>query len=405
MLEPLVSAAAALRAQLANFEPALLSGQDCARVAEELAATEKACAGARVLAAARAVGCKAHEARGFRDGAEWVARQGGASVGQARQALEAAAGLEACPATRAALLAGELSWAEASEVTKAQAHQPGTEEALLEAARQSGLSGVRQKAAEQRLAGTPVDELHRQQHRARYFRHWQDHLGMVCFAGALAPEVGVAFVQRVERAAQALRRQADGTGAEREPFAAYAADALVAMSSGGGPRPSGRAELVVVCDINAWRRGHGHPGEVCHVIGGGPVPVAVARELSQDAFLKAVLHDGVAVHTVKHFGRHIPAELRTALDIGCPPEFTGAQCADCGRRYGLEVDHVDPLANGGPTALSNLQARCWPDHRAKTRRDRAAGLLGPGPPVARAGTVAHQGGPSPQATGAGDRGS
>jgi hypothetical protein len=82
--------------------------------------------------------------------------------------------------------------------------------------------------------------------------------------------------------------------------------------------------------------------------------------------LKAVLHDGVAIHTVKHLGRHFPAELRTALDLGPVPAFTGAQCADCGSRFGLEYDHVNPVANKGETSYENVETRCWEDHKAKT---------------------------------------
>ena len=103
----------------------------------------------------------------------------------------------------------------------------------------------------------------------------------------------------------------------------------------------------------------------------------VARELAKDAFLKVVLHDGMNIHTVVHFGRRRPAELNTALELGAPPDFDGVTCAEvgCDRRYGLEWDHVDPVANDGPTSAENLQPRCWPDHRDKTARDRAAGLL------------------------------
>ena len=132
-----------------------------------------------------------------------------------------------------------------------------------------------------------------------------------------------------------------------------------------------------MCDRRAWARGHAHEGEACHVVGGGPIPVSLAKELSQDAFVKAVMHDGVRIDTVVHFGRRIRAELRTALELGSPPGFEGAVCADgCGRRYGLEWDHVDPVAHGGPTSLANLRPRCWPHHRDKTERDRRAGLLG-----------------------------
>jgi len=112
-------------------------------------------------------------------------------------------------------------------------------------------------------------------------------------------------------------------------------------------------------------------------MGGGPVPVSVVREaLEHDAFLKAVIHDGVRIDTVVHYGRHIKAELRTALELGKPPDLDGVTCADgCGRRYNLEWDHVDPVANNGPTSFDNLEPRCWAHHQDKTERDRLAGLL------------------------------
>jgi hypothetical protein len=90
-----------------------------------------------------------------------------------------------------------------------------------------------------------------------------------------------------------------------------------------------------------------------------------------------VLHDGVNVHTIKHFGRHRPAELQTALDLGAAPGFEGATCSKegCDRRYHLQWDHTDPVANGGPTSYANQKPLCWLDHDEKTERDRAAGLL------------------------------
>ena len=117
------------------------------------------------------------------------------------------------------------------------------------------------------------------------------------------------------------------------------------------------------------------------------MPVEVARRTGSDAFVKAVVHDGVRIESVAHFGRHIPAELRTALELGPAPDFDGVTCVEenCGRRHGLEWDHVDPVANGGATSYENIKPRCWPHHRAKTDRDRAAGLLGwwAGPPPGR----------------------
>jgi hypothetical protein len=151
------------------------------------------------------------------------------------------------------------------------------------------------------------------------------------------------------------------------------------MISGSGGRKGVAADVVIVCDLNAYRRGRAGPGEPCHIVGGGPIPVALARDLARDAFLKAVLHDGVNIHTVAHFGRHRPAALQTALDMGPAPGFVGVTCIDCNRRYHLQWDHVDPKANGGPTSLGNLKPRCPPCHANKTEQDRRAGLLR-GPP-------------------------
>jgi hypothetical protein len=140
---------------------------------------------------------------------------------------------------------------------------------------------------------------------------------------------------------------------------------------------------VIVADVRALARGRPEAGEPCQVVGGGPVPVSVVRSALEDAFVKLVTHDGVRIREVVHVGRKLPAVLRTALELGAPPRFDGVACVEegCGRRLGLEWDHVDPVANGGVTSVDNVEPRCRPCHRAKTERDRAAGLLGAkGPP-------------------------
>jgi hypothetical protein len=369
-------AARALRDALVGFEPELLSGSDCASLAEELATTEKACAAARARAAARAADCGAHRARGFRDAHEWAARMAGSSAPEAKAALETAAALERCPETKEALIRGELSLGQAREITRTEATRPGSEAELVEAAKRESHHSFRERARKRRLEPVDPEDLHRRQQAAQEFRHWRDDLGLVRFCGGLVPEVGIPFINRLDAETDRLARQArkEGRQVSREVLAA---EAFASIVEGGGKGKARSADLVVVCDLGAFRRGHAHPGEPCHVVGGGPIPVSVAREIGTDAFVKAVLHDGVCIETVVHHGRHIPAELRTALELGSPPDFEGVSCSEigCERRYRLEWDHVDPRANRGPTSYDNLQARCWPHHREKTERDRAAGLL------------------------------
>ncbi|MBV8304342.1 MAG: DUF222 domain-containing protein, partial [Acidimicrobiia bacterium] len=365
-----------LREELAAFEPALFSGTECAFLVTVFAAAEKACAGAKARAAARAVATGAHRDMGFADPEDWLARASGSSSHQARTDLKTAERLEDCPATKAAVVDGQLSMAEAEEITRTEAECPGSEPELIDTAKTEGLGGVKDKARKKRQAAADPDELRSKQEKARALRHWIDELGMVQIRGGLLPEVGLPFCNRLDAETDRLRRQAKQEGRD-EPRGAHAHDAFAAMVAGEGKPKAKGAELVIVCDLRAYRRGHAHDGEPCHFGGGGPLPVDLVRDLSADAFLKVVLHDGVDIATVCHLGRHIPAELRTALELGAPPDFDGVTCSvqGCNRRHGLEWDHTDPVANGGPTSYTNLSPKCWPHHREKTVQDRRAGLL------------------------------
>ena len=357
-----------VRTAAAAFEADRWSAGDCARLSEELARAAKACTAAAARAAARAVACN-------RGDLEWVARTIGATPSEARESLATTAALEECPSTAEAVAHGAVSLSQARQIARAEAAVPGSEGPLLEVATTRGMSGLREEARRVVLGSVDRDELHRRQQAARSLRHWVDDDGMVAGRFRLPPAVGVPFVNRLDRAADRLRRAARKRG-EVEPREAHAADALLELDA-GKVRSGRRPDVVFVCDLRAALRGHTHGDEVCHVIGGGPVPVSVVREAAVDALLKVVLRDGTKLDTIVHFGRHIPAELRTALELGDPERLAGAVCCEegCDRRYGLEWDHDDPVANDGVTSYENLKARCWPDHRAKTERDRQAGLL------------------------------
>ena len=374
MPESLLVASRALRDELVGFEPEVFSGADCATVAEELARTEKACAAARVHAAARAAACGAH--RGFGDANDWLGRISGSTAGQAKASLATAEALEDCPETNKAVTAGELSLAQGAEIAKTEAVCPGTESELVGLAKGSTLGVLRDKARSRRLEAMDVEELHARQQGARELRHWSDDLGMVRGAFALPPVVGVPIVGRLEAETDRIRRLARRQGSD-EPRAAHAADALVKMLAGTGTGKTDRADMTVVWDRSADAVANSDDGEgAAHIVGGGPITIAEARRAAERSFVKAVIHDGTRIETVMHVGRYLPAELRTALGLGDPPGFEGFVCIDCGKRHGIQRDHVDPIANGGLTSYANLAGRCWDCHEKKTEADRRAGLLG-----------------------------
>ena len=363
-------AAEDFRRLLAGFEPDELTPSGCADVAEALAKTEMACAAARARAAARAARAGEHRRRGFADVQDWLSSRTGSTMGKARAEMETAREAEKHPAIADALRQGEVSLSQAEEVVRVEREVPGSAEALLEVARRSGLGQLREEARKVTLGSLAPEDLERRQHQARHFRHWRDALGMVCFSGALHPDVGVGIANRIDAEAARLRREVGPEG-KSEPFEAHAADALVKLLQGQG-EGSGRTEVVIVVDLSAYRRGHAHPGELSHIVGGGPVPVRSVKEVMKDAFVKAVVHEGVKVLRVKHFGRHMKAEIRTALELGQPPGFEGAKCSlpGCDRRYGLEWDHVRPFSRHGPTSYDNMQPLCKPHHWEKTQRDK-----------------------------------
>jgi hypothetical protein len=375
-------------AVLGGLDPALYSGTDCAEVVELLARAEKRCAGVRILFAARAAESDAHKTRGYSNPCTWLAQTSGISAGEAKAALETANKLSGCLGTREALLAGELSLAQAGEIAKTEAAVPGSEDDMLNQAANASLSGLRDEGRRRRLTARDPDdaeEAHRKRRQEREERHWQDDEGMTRLAAAWPAEVGVPVTNRLDAEVDALLRQARRDGVEPETIERLRADALASLIlGGGGSGRLGRPEVVLVCDIAAFQRGYAEPGEISQVIGGGPVPVSVVREMAASAFIKAVLHNGKAIEHVAHFrSRYRSAELRTALGLGDPPLFLGVACVDCGRRYGIQFDHVDPFVHGGPTSYENLDPRCVTCHMEKTARDRAAGLLTPPPPSER----------------------
>ena len=138
-----------------------------------------------------------------------------------------------CIARSAALASGELSIQQAHEITRTERERPGSERELLDVARNSGLRTLKEHARKRRHQAIGVDKVHRRQIAARCFRHWTNDLGNIAFSGELPPETGVPFVNRLEAESVRVRSKAKKRGGVLEGRAAYAAEALVSMMSGG----------------------------------------------------------------------------------------------------------------------------------------------------------------------------
>jgi hypothetical protein len=362
----LLEIADAFVAALADFEPRLFTPDQCMTLVEALARVEKSSGAARSRAAARAAACGAPRQKGFARPADWLARSAGCSTAQAEREIDTARKLDELPLAREAVNKGELSMEQASEIVATVEHCPDAEREMVEAARKESLRTLKEKGRQKRARAIGADELHARQRAVRFHRHWRDEMGMVRYSGAMTPDVGIPFINRLEAETDREWRAAnrEGRTASHEQLAA---DAFARTVSGEGKGHATRADVVYVCDITAG---------TAHIVGGGPVPLATVDAVARDAFIKAVLHDGEKIDTIVHYGRRqTPAVVRTAIELGEVPHFDGISCVDCGQPFLLQLDHDDPVANGGPTSARNLKPRCFRCHVEKTERDRLAGLL------------------------------
>ena len=170
MEQSLVQLVEGLHAALVSFQPEVHSGEDCATLVEKLAAVEKVSAAVRVRAATRAGACGAHRERGFADVSDWMARATGSTAGSVKAALDTAAALESQPEAKAALEAGELSFAQARELVKTEAAVPGSTAGLLDIAKGQSLRTLKEQARDRRLRAIDPEELHALQHAAMHHR-------------------------------------------------------------------------------------------------------------------------------------------------------------------------------------------------------------------------------------------
>jgi hypothetical protein len=410
--------ASELRSALADFEPERLSGPDAARMLEVFSEIEKLASGGKILSARRVESSNVWRRTGHRSAAAHLAEATGTGMGPAITALETARRLGSLPATDEAMRNGRLSATQVNEIAGAAILQPGSEQALVDAAKSQPLSMLKLRCRRVRATGQDQSATYDAIRRGRYLRNWTDNDGAVRFDARLTPDAGARLIAAVKVESERLACEARRVG-HHEPRRAMAIDALVRLAcrtaaageaptrsvgatgrggaggpkgdSGGrrGPGVSGarggarargragasprlgatgshdswpRTMVHVRVDHQALVRGRVEPGEVCEIPGVGPIPVAVARRLAVDSILSVLVTDGVDVTAVAHAGRTIPTSLRRALEERDP------MCAvpGCGLGEGLEIDHIEPFAQGGKTTLANLVRLCHWHHYLKT---------------------------------------
>jgi hypothetical protein len=365
MIASLKSARREISRHLDTADPDRVTSAQAAALVEVFAEIERLGAAGRVLYAKRAADSSVWRDEGHRSAASWMAAKTKTGMGEAMASLKTAEALASLPSTSEALRRGDLSVSQAHEITVAAAAHPEAEGALLKAAADHSLQGLRQKCAQVRAAAGSAareNERYRAVHAARYLRHYNDADGAFRLDARLTPDAGAKLVSAIETEARAVFDEARKAGTH-EPAAAYAADALVALAGRGARGSSGapgrcrgpRASVHIRADLSALRRGHVKPGETCEIPGVGPVPVATATRALSDAFVKVFVTDGVDVQAVCHVGRTVPAHVQSALEERDPT----CVVPGCDMANSLENHHWGvPYAECGTSTLSGLARIC-----------------------------------------------
>ncbi len=147
-----------LRAQAlhvaAQVDPDLLTGEQAARVVEDLAVVEKAVSGTLLFAALRVARTQAWRGRGHQTAADWLAATAGISVYEANRQLGTAKKAERLPKTKKAMQQGDLSADQADAVTEGATADPTAEDDLLASAANDTNKRLREEAAKRKAAAT-----------------------------------------------------------------------------------------------------------------------------------------------------------------------------------------------------------------------------------------------------------
>ena len=307
-----------------------------------------------------------------RSAEEWVAETTGASWGEAKGRVELAGRLGAAPRVATALAEGRISGTQAGHVARAVEADPESEYRMLDLAGRSTVTELR--GAADRVVAAASGQVADEQaavHRTRYLRMWTAADGAFRIEGRLTKAAGAKVRAVLEPLMEVEFADARRQG-RREPNDVYMADALVEMAerarTGGGGRvdaarrkpPS--ATVIVRVDHAALVRGDVDGEELCEVVGVGPVPISDAEQYMSDPMLKVLLTKGSEVIAASTMTRVVRSNLREALverDRVCV-------VPGCGISKGLEIDHLVPFAQGGPTSIDNLQRLCKHHHRLKT---------------------------------------
>ena len=168
MFDRLEGLVAEAKVVLADLDPNELVGAQPARALELVIDIERRAAACRSKLAARVAEGGGWRYKGHRSVAHWLADVAGTSVGAAKNSLDTAERLNDLPVVQDAFEAGQLSEAQAKEVSKAAKADPASQSELVRTAERKTLRQLKKKCGRVIAAADPSEAAtYERIHRAR----------------------------------------------------------------------------------------------------------------------------------------------------------------------------------------------------------------------------------------------
>ena len=350
-----------------RLEPECCSGADAARLTEIAALGERLIVHIKTMYAQRAAETNAWRRRSHAATPEqWLAGVSGTSEGAAREAFATATRLGDLPTTAEKCRSGELSLAQAAQVSAGALADPSAEQRLLRTAQRSGMRELRAEKDRVVAAATDEAEAHRRAKRERHLRTWTS--GLATHGLFSGPTEDVAQILAALEPLAKVRFEQARVAGEREAHDAYRFDALVTAVTASGTGSGGtKAQPWAACvhvGLEPLLNGKTGPGEMCEIPGVGPVPVAHARKVLSHGLLQLVITDGVDVQTVVSNTRYVPTALKIAIAVR--DRTCKIRGCDCNRL--LERHHTLDYVDSHRTTYKELGNLCPKHHDLVTHK-------------------------------------
>ncbi len=329
---------------------------------------ERLVSGAKTILAARVEASGSWKRAGARSAADHLARLGGTSTNVARRGLSNSKELSDLPDVAEVLRAGGLSNEQVDAIVPAAAANPSASGRLIRLAGTTNVSELRAECLRTKVAADPdPDATHDRIRKNRYLRTRTDAEGAWKLSARGTAEDGARFEHALAPFIDAMFTPGRDEQ-QHEPREAYSFDALMALAnqesvadSDTKSKPKMRFLALLQLPYELFMTGAIAGEEMCEIVGIGPVPVRVARDLLGESILKLVITKGVDVANVVHLGRGPTMAQRIAL------LWTKPKCANeaCSSMF-VQIDHREPWADTHHTTLRELDPLCPHDHDLKT---------------------------------------